>query len=237
MKKIIPLFAISNDYKEEVKQYNHKDILLAVILFLAYIGAMLFMGYLDNNKTITGVSLMICGIGINILFSLITIVFVLIRKQGLETIGLIQGRYQLSLILGGILALILFTCNCILNVILEDAIFKNIGVVVILFFYYLSVAFVEEIMFRGYMLTRFYALTSNCFISMIMTGLLFVLMHFPYRMMIGINFMDLITNYSYLIDLFITHCVLSYIYMKSKSLYGSILSHWMSDFGYGILIH
>lgn len=53
----------------------------------------------------------------------------------------------------------------------------------------------------------------------------------------GILSSDLtIKNFSWIIDLFITHLVLNFIYLKTNSLYGAIIPHWMSNFAYNIIL-
>ena len=65
---------------------------------------------------------------------------------------------------------------------------------------------------------------------MLVTGVLFVLMHFPFRMVAyDMSFWEIISNVRYIADLFITHLILAYIRIKSDSLYGAILPHWVSD--------
>ena len=63
-------------------------------------------------------------------------------------------------------------------------------------------------------------------------------MHFPYRMIVsGLTLSDLVIhNTGWLLDLFITHIILSLIYLKTNSLYGAILPHWMSNLVYNLII-
>ena len=73
---------------------------------------------------------------------------------------------------------------------------------------------------------------------MLVTGVLFVLMHFPFRMVAyDMSLWEFTSNVRYIADLFITHLILAYIRIKSDSLYGAILPHWVSDFAYRIVIY
>lgn len=93
-------------------------------------------------------------------------------------------------------------------------------------------------MFRGYIGTRLFGLIKNVYVATVLTGLLFVLMHFPFRMVAyHMTFIELATNYTYMMDLFVTHLILSFIRIKSDSLYGAILPHWISDLSYSIVTH
>lgn len=81
-------------------------------------------------------------------------------------------------------------------------------------------------------------MSSNKYMVIIVTGILFVVMHFPYRMVAyGMTISDLtIHNVGWIVDLFVTHTVLSIIYMKTNSLYGSIIPHWMSNLAYNLVM-
>ena len=108
----------------------------------------------------------------------------------------------------------------------------------IYFVYFFTVGLVEEVLFRGYLQTRLHSLLKHILLDVLVTGVLFVLMHFPFRMVAyDMSFWEIISNVRYIADLFITHLILSYIRIKSDSLYGAILPHWFSDFAYRIVIH
>lgn len=49
--------------------------------------------------------------------------------------------------------------------------------------YFLTVALCEEIVYRGYIGTRLYGLIKNQYCVVMVTGILFIVMHFPYRML------------------------------------------------------
>ena len=95
----------------------------------------------------------------------------------------------------------------------------------------------EEIVFRGYIGTRLHGLIKNKYVVIILTGLLFVVMHFPYRIIAnGKSLIDLTVNsIPWLIDLFTTHLLFTIIYMKTNSLYGCIIPHGISDLTYELI--
>ena len=107
----------------------------------------------------------------------------------------------------------------------------------VLSIYYLLVALCEEIAFRGYIGTRIYRLIKKKWIAIIVAGILFVVMHFPYRMIsYGMTLsQSTINNFSWILDLFTTHIILNFIYLKTNSLYGSIIPHWISNLAYNIV--
>ena len=164
--------------------------------------------------------------------------FLVIKKQGVETVGLKKGNIKLSLIMGIVLAVILFFCNCLSNIIFEGQVFVPFKTILIYIIYFFTVGLCEEVIFRGYILTRLYGMVRNVFIDILLAGVFFVLMHFPFRMIAyNMSFFELAANASYMTDLFVTSLVLSFIRVKSDSLYGAIIPHWISDLSYSIVTH
>ena len=222
----------NNEYNDNLKMYNKKDGMFAVLLFAIIITLYALLGFLYKNNNFIKDNIKVMGCFLNLLLIIITILFVKIRKQKLNTIGL-RGRWKLSIILGGVLSLFYFYCNCLEHLIHGE---KLISITSILFLiiYYLLVAICEEFVFRGFIGTRLNGIIKNKYIVIIVTGLLFVAMHFPYRMIAGnMSLGDF--DIGWLINLYIFHLIMSFIYMKTNSIYGSIIPHWISDLAYGIV--
>lgn len=226
----------NQEYKEEVVKYKPTDGFLAFVLFFIICLLYAFTALLENRYSIIKEHARLAGLGINLLMILITIFLCNIRRQGMETLGLLRGHWEKSLMIGGVLAAILFFNNCLSHII-NGGKFINFTDILLYGVYYLSVAVCEEIVFRGYIGTRLYGLVKNKYFAVIMAGILFIIMHFPYRMTAyGLTISDLtVHNTGWLIDLFVTHVILSFIYMKTNSLHGSILTHWMSNLAYNIV--
>ena len=222
----------NQEYNDNLRKYNKKDGMLAILLFAIIIIMYGLLGILYKNNSFIKDNIKIIGCLFNLLLIIVTILFVKLRKQGLETIGL-KGRWKLSVILGGVLSLFYFYCNCLDHLINGE---KLISITSILFLviYFLLVAICEEIVFRGYIGTRLNGLIKNKYIVIIVTGILFVVMHFPYRM-IAANMSLSDFDIGWIINLFVFHLVMSFIYMKTNSIYGSIIPHWISDLAYEIV--
>lgn len=142
------------------------------------------------------------------------------------------------MILGGGLTAWVFFCNCLSEVLFENQKFISLSKIFIYAVFYFTVGLAEEVLFRGYLETRLHALTKHIFLDVIFTGVLFVLMHFPYKCIAyNLSFLDFICNARYIADLFITHLIWSFIRIKSDCLYGTILPHWISDLAYNIVTH
>lgn len=229
---MLSILKINDKYNDNLRKYNKKDGMLAILLFAIIIITYALIGILYKNNSFIKDNIKIIGCLFNLLLIIVTIIFVKLRKQELETIGL-KGRWKLSIILGGVLSLFYFYCNCLDHLINGE---KLISITSILFLmvYFLLVAICEEFVFRGFIGTRLNGLIKNKYIVVLITGLLFVIMHFPYRM-IAANMSLSDFDIGWLINLFVFHLVMSFIYMKTNSIYGSIIPHWISDLAYEIV--
>ena len=145
----------------------------------------------------------------------------------------LKGRWKLSIIIGIILSLYYFYCNCLSHLI-EGKELISVNEILFLARYFLLVSVCEEFVFRGYIGTRLNGLIKNKYVVLLITGILFVLMHFPYKM-IAYNMALSDLDIGWLINLFIFHFIMSFIYMKTNSIYGSIIPHWISDLAYEIV--
>lgn len=233
---ISKLFSIPESYKKQLKNYSLKDFILVFLVYSLLLLTMFFSGILI--KKAPEINSTFLGITINFSFVILILIVLKIKKEKICSIGLREGNLRLSLILGIIFSVILFFCNCLLNIIFEHQHFISASKIVENFFYYFSVGLCEEILFRGFILTRIHSITKNIFFDIFITGILFVLFHFPFRMVAySLSFTNFITNYSNILDLFITNCILAFIRIRSDNIYGSILPHWISDLSYSIVTH
>ena len=121
---------------KKTENYSMVDAALAMGLFFLYCLAMLFCGTIVN--LVSGFAITVIGGVINLCFVGMVFGVLRLRKQGFETIGLKKGNIRLSLIMGTVLAAILFFCNCLSNVFFEGQKFISIDKIVkkcSLFFY------------------------------------------------------------------------------------------------------
>lgn len=230
------LFEVPNSYLSFVRNCSVKDTVMAIGLFVLYCAVMIIMGLV--NPYLSKLEQTILGGIINLCFVGVICLLIAVKKQGIETIGLKKGNTKLSLIMGTVLAAILFFFNCLSNVIFAGQAFVPFRTIILYIWYFFTVGLCEEVIFRGYILTRLYGIVKNVYIDVLLSGVLFVLMHFPFRMVAyHISFWELITNIPYIADLFLTSLILSFIRVKSDSLYGTVIPHWISDLSYAIVTH
>ena len=225
------------EYDNNLKQYTRKDGVLSFVLFGIMILNYSILAVLETKFEFIKENIMLVGCIFNVLMIVITVLFIKLNKQSLETIGLYKGKWKNSIIIGIILASFIFYNNCLSHLI-NGSNLVSIQEILTLLVYYLLVAICEEFVFRGYIGTRIYGLIKNRWLAVFVVGILFIIMHFPYRMIAyGMTLNDLtIKSFSWIIDLLITHLVLNFIYLKTNSLYGAIIPHWMSNFAYNIIL-
>lgn len=230
---------LKNDstYEKNLKQYTKNDAMLSFLLFGLIILNYSVLAILQNRFYLIKENILLAGCIFNACMTGVTILFLKLKKQTIDTIGLSKGKWKRSIIIGVIYASFLFYNNC-LSHLMDGSSLVSIQNILILSVYYLLVAVCEEVVFRGYIGTRIYGLVKNRWLAVFAAGILFTVMHFPYRMIAyGMTLGDLTVNhFSWLADLFITHIIFNYIYSKTNSLYGSIIPHWMSNLAYNILL-
>ncbi len=233
---MINFLKFNEGYENNIKKYSKKDGLLCLLFFIIFILAYSILAILNVRFDFVKNNILAFGSILNIILILIALVFVKLRGQTLDTIGLYKGKWKTSLIIGIILALIYLFNNCISYVIQGYTFIdiKKIGVYVI---YYLLVSLCEEIAFRGYINTRINGIIKNKWFAIVLSGVLFIIMHFPYRMIAyGTTLQNLtIDNLGWIIDLFITHMIISIIYIRTNSIYGAIIPHWISNLSYHLI--
>lgn len=231
-------YKTDREYESNLKHYTIKDGVLSFILFGIMILNYSILAVLQTKFEFIKENIMLVGCIFNALMIVITILFIKLNKQSLETIGLYKGKWKNSIIMGIIIASFLFCNNCLSHLI-NGSRFIALQEILMLLVYYFLVAVCEEIVFRGYIGTRIYGVIKKRWLAIFVVGILFIIMHFPYRMIAyGMTLSDLtVKNFSWIIDLFITHLVFNFIYLKTNSLYGAIIPHWMSNFAYNIILN
>lgn len=234
---MIKILQTDKEYENNVKQYTKKDGILSLVLYGIIILSYCVLAILQTRFELIQENILLVGCLFNLSIIGITLFFLKLNHQTLDTIGLSKGKWKTSIIIGIVLACILFFNNC-LSHLLSGSQLIPIKEIMILSIYYLFISLCEEIAFRGYMGTRIYAFVKRRWLAVLIVGILFIIMHFPYRMIAyHMTISDLtIKNLGWIIDLFITHIVFNFIYLKTNSLYGAIIPHWFSNFGNSIIL-
>lgn len=205
---------------------NRRDVKTALIIWM---GMMVAYGCIGVVSAVYNISL---GILINPMFCAVCIIIVIYRKQNIASLGLTKNGVLASCTLGILCSAMIVLLNGVLPGLIKGEMLGETITLIRGFFYYMFIiAFPEEIFFRGYLMTRLENAVDTKK-AIIISGVLFVLIHVPYPfMMFGTNFMTYLLN-GYLVTLIMTflwHLVFCWIFKKTGALYGSILFHGFID--------
>lgn len=110
---MIKLLKSNEEYENNLKQYTKKDGILALVLFAIIMIEYSIFGILLNNFDFVNKNIMIFACICNLLMIIITILFVKLNRQKIDTIGILKGKCKMSIIIGVILAMFYFYNNCI----------------------------------------------------------------------------------------------------------------------------
>ncbi len=218
-------FKIDNTYFEGVSQYNRKDAIIAIIIYLVIMMAYYIMGLIYMKKGLY------IGIEVNVGLAILCFLAIKLRKQSLSSIGFTKRNFKKSMLLGLILGLIVLIANNLGNVIGGNEI-RSLSILMEKFVYFLLViALVEEIIFRGYLQTRIYGIIKKRIPSILIISFLFMIMHIPFQMgYANMNFITYIANnWITLCFTFLWHIIFNFLYMKYNSIIAPTIFHGFLD--------
>ncbi len=227
----------NEEYVQQTVHYGRTDALLAfgvfvIMLFLFGLVGKVYV-FLNNNISLSE-SYIFYITGITSLF-LIALVFLLcsIRKQKLRTIGFSKTHAIKSLGMGILLSIIVIVAMGIIPVVSGSGIQTDVGLIAMRIINYLIfVAFMEEIIVRGYIGTRLYGYFTNKRLSIIIVGFMFSFEHIPFQLVITqMNLIEyIIINWYELICYIIFHFLFQWLYSKYNSIVAPTIFHFIWDF-------
>ena len=228
------------NFDDNVKEYNKVDGILAIayllymVAFLVLSGLFLFRSSWGNQLFSWIKTIPISKILLYIPFVLIEAgpVFIILkcRKQSLKSIGLKKEKILKCILLGVLFAVLPTLWNMsalkfgnLLN--LPDALLTF----VYLFF---EIAFVEEVIFRGFIQTRIQGLIRSKWFSIILVGLMFSLMHIPfYAVEYNVSFAQRFqSDILHLAICFLMHIYYVYLYTRDNNILAPVVAHALVDF-------
>lgn len=160
-----------------------------------------------------------------VVLELLPLVFIIRKRRELPgSIGLRASKWKLSLIVGlaGAIPFAAVTIYQMRGLYLESSPLPGF-----LYFTFL-IALPEELQFRGYIQTRLTGLIPNKPAAVLVTGILFALIHIPFRLASYHGF-HLQSEYPYLIRIVIMHLYFTYLYTRTNNIAGAVLCHGLID--------
>lgn len=214
-------------YRTQLDAYDRTDGIFALLYFALFMIVYYIMGLI---LTTTGVYL---GLPCNLFLGLLPVVYALLRKQKLSSLGLTGGKILPAVSFCGTLGLVYLIVAGILPGILSGAqpgsaadILYNI------FYYFIIIGLVEEIAFRGFIQTRIYGLIKNDVAAVLVTAVMFALMHLPFQLAgHQMRFLDFLVNVPFLI---FWHIFFNFLHRRFNSIYGNTIFHGFMDLCSGI---
>ncbi len=215
-------FTPNDTYKEMISHYTKIDGLLAVMMYVLLMFVYYIMGVILIQKQLY------LGVPINLLLIVGCIILVLVRKQKLASIGFTLKNMRKSLITGLVLGVIFaFFMNFLPSLLAGDKMISADQVLYNIFYYFIIIALLEEVLVRGYIQTRIYGLIKNDNLAVMVTGIMFYTMHLPFQ--VPVNGMQIsLINMAVMIAM---HYMMNYIYRRYNSLVGPTVFHGLVDLG------
>jgi membrane protease YdiL (CAAX protease family) len=137
-------------------------------------------------------------------------------------------------VVGAVIGLIIAVGATIIPALLSGGRWVGLASTLWYFFYMLTnIAFVEELLLRGYIQTRLYGAIKSDIAAVIVGGVLFMGMHIPFQLYnrSGGDIVEFfVTNALWLITAFIMHLVLNLLYRKYNSLTAPTICHFVINF-------
>jgi len=168
-----------SQYKQEVSKYGKKDGIIALCFFAYIVAAHFFPNAILSvfDIHLTGLSRAVQSF---VVFAIPCIALVLIRKQGLSSIGFHRKNLLPALLTGVIFSvLVLVLYGNLVSGISQGWELHNSGTLANIFLATLFFAAWEDIVMMGFVQTRIYGLIKNNVIAVAVGALLFAVMHIP----------------------------------------------------------
>ena len=231
-------------YRFDIKtKINKLDGVLALIYYMYYsffiyvFGLVIFKTEFFKKFTIYFTNEHLYKLIIYIPVSLLSIspIFIILwyRKQNLDTIGIKFNRLFQSLLIGfiGSLPFILPSIIGLFNQ-NKQLLYNFTDTVWIFMYFFICIAFTEEIAFRGFIQTRIEGIIKNKWVSILFVGIMFGLMHIPFQMIqANMSFIEFVSYDKYhLIITALIHIYLVYLYTRNNNILSSTITHTLIDF-------
>lgn len=230
-------FKVDEVYLANLRAYSGKDgakallmyginlilyFILGIILIYGTAIPLEFLRYMD--PIITVVAILCC------------LAFVLVAKEAFSTVGIALRNWRQSLLLGIVAAVLVSALNVILALAGGARTFNGEGLGALAIAFFLP-ACAEELIFRGYIQPRLGGLIKKEWVAVIVLGLLFVLSHWPVKLVAsGFDVIALLEDYTLWIRLFLLHVACVLVRRKYNSLIAPILLHFFHNLSLSLFV-
>lgn len=231
------------------KKINRKDGIISILYYIYYMIAIYVFGliifrtliYIDLSMYFNSQRFFrfLFYIPHTIIVVLPIFIILKLRKQSITTIGIRREKIWKSLFVG-LAGSIPFTVLGVIGPILSGKVLNtNVWDNIWTFLYYLiCIAFTEELAFRGFLLSRIQGLIKTKWISIIVVGIMFGLIHVPFQMIKeDMSIIDFILyDLWHLITTCIIHIYLVFLYNRDKNIIAPTIAHAIMNFSSALFI-
>ena len=224
---------ICREYRENLNTFQVADGIKAILLYAVYIIVLLVQGWTYTTDLSVGVlNKLQIVFPLSLLF--IGILFIVLSKNKLCTVGLNTSHFLQSILIGIVLAMALLIAMTMYFIAMGKTSFSiNLPALSALGIFAVG-AMQEEIIFRGYIQTRLAGIIRQPVICSLCTAFLFLAMHYPTRWVVdGFSLSTL--SLFYVIILIVLHFVCDFAYKKTNCLWGAIILHFLYNVGQSML--
>lgn len=239
------------NFDESVKDFGSKDGIISMIFcFYLMIIVCLFIlfvfkaGIYWNSVGSFGFYRFVFYLPIVAIELVPVFIIIKIRKQSIKSIGIKTNKIFKSIFLGIIFSIPFILLPIISAVNQGKKIMDFKSLIWAFLYFFFEIAFVEEIVFRGFIQTRIQGMIRSKWLSIIVVGIMFALSHIPVQVIsdsisegmplgkfiINSSNIDNLVSLAFnLADKCAVHIYLVYVYTRDNNIISSTVTHTLID--------
>ena len=228
MKILKRFFAADPIYREQMEQYSLRDTLIAAGYYLLILVIYYLMGRIQVQ---TG---RYYAVAVNILLMVIP---VLLCIRCLSRTGISRRNLLRSVIVATVIGILVLLGFSVIPGILSHRTLLPAGKILYnVFFYFVIIGLSEEISFRGFIQPRLYPLLKSEWLTILVGGILFLFMHYPYQMAArNMSFAEYWPRFIENAPIqFLWHLAFTALYRRYGNIFGSTILHGFVDMTGGL---
>ncbi|SEM36198.1 CAAX protease self-immunity [Butyrivibrio sp. ob235] len=229
MNKVLDNFFVADEeYKNQLESYTIGDTLLAIAFYAIFMIVYYIVGKIYYQSGAYYVTI------VNLAFILLPVVLCF---RNLSKTGLSARNLKKSLIVSFILGMAVLLAISIIPGIIAHAEFLTVSqIAYYIFYFFVIIGFSEEISFRGFIQPRLFPVFKREWLTILVAGLLFVLMHYPFQMAArGMSFVEYWPEFIASAPFqLLWHYVCTWLYRRYGNIFGATVMHGCVDMSMGI---
>jgi len=210
------------EYKQEVQKYGKKDAVIALCAFVVAVALSMVDWILTTTFESHATIFQFVG---RVLIIGMTVAIVLVKKQGLASIGCHKNKLIPALRFS-LLLIIVFSAFGVIPGLIYGWEFNRLGTLIPILFTTIFMAAGEDIFFVGYLQTRLHGLFKNSALAIFVGAICFALIHVPIGLLSPFPY-GWVTSWVIWI---IGHTFMVLIFRRHFSIIPVIIAHTLANF-------